>query len=159
MVYTPHTAALGCTGPQRPAGEGESGVGACPGRGLARSGRPRAARGRRRAELLPELPSSPGGAHFRVGPCGVRRSRRGSGGPEVSRGGRLPGPARGEERGAVWAAGPGGGGAPGGKAPGRAENTGLQARASGRRGETPGGFSGVPAFPLSSRVLGGVRVL
>lgn len=52
MVYTPHTAALGCTGPQRPAGEGESGVGACPGR--ERDGRVRGGASPARAAPAPQ---------------------------------------------------------------------------------------------------------
>lgn len=91
-----------------------------PGRGLPRSGcsrRPAGPHGGAAgAALLQELLSSRRGPHFRVGPRGVRRPRRGPGWPQVSRGGRQPGPARAEDRGAGWAAGPGGGGAPQGRA-------------------------------------------
>lgn len=158
---------------RRAEGRGQSGGGA--GRGVSGRGRPLSGCSRRRAgphggaagaALLHELPSSRGGPHFRVGPRGVRRPRRGPGGPQVSRGGRLPGPARAEDPGAGWAAGPGGSGAPRGRAGSRRYHgrPGLQARASGRFGGPRAagrpwrGFLVSQPLPLSSRIAGEVRI-
>lgn len=104
------------------AGRGRGGVGwcgACPGRSLCASCRRCGAGphgGAAGAALLQELLSGRGGTHFRVRPGGVWRPRRGPGRSQVSRGACLPGPARAEELGSRWAAGPGGGGAARGRA-------------------------------------------
>ena len=142
---------------------GVSGVGPCS-PGCRRQ--PETQGGGTGAALLHELPSSRGSAHFRVGPRGVRRPRQGPGGPQVSRGGRLPRPSRAGGVGRRVGRGPGRRQGALMKGPGRADNTGargcrLGLRAdsgSPDRGETPAGLCGVPAPPPSSRVVGGVRV-
>lgn len=136
--------------------------GACPGRSLPPSGR-RCRTGPRggAAGTVPpyELLSSQGVAHFRIGLCGVWRPHGGPGGPQVSPEGCLPGPARAEELGSGWAAGPGGGGAPQRRAWTALITQAAQAAGSGlgpipgprAAGETPAGLSGVPAPFIPSR--------
>lgn len=146
----------------------QPGGGALEGRVLGVSGvGPSSPGGRRQAEtrwggpgasLLHELPSRRGGAHFRVGPRGVRRPCQGPGGPQVSRGGRLPRPAPAEERSAGWAADPGGGRAPWGRAraalltraPGAAGSGFGPIRDPRTAGRPPRGF--VVSQPLTSRL-------